>query len=168
MSSKFRHKWDVIHIWESFVYKVIKTMSVRRNHKGRWGHGTKYRIVWLNSVWSWNSALFSLHVGTHSFDSFQPLLLPPPPLPDPTPFAWTHLLRGTHGLGTRSHSWDPWPYGCPGSLHVWPCLGKSKTTPGKTSCSSISKTYYTFFFLEGWSYTENYNVTELSHVFSSL
>lgn len=64
--------WEFAH-GESSLYRVMKTMRVDWNHKGTTGREAKYRILGLNNVLSWNSALFSLQVDTSSFESFLPL-----------------------------------------------------------------------------------------------
>lgn len=138
------------------VQRIMKTMRMDWNHRGRIGPRAKNTILELNNVLSWNSALFSLHVDTYSFESFLPLQ-------GWMPLAWNDWVRAVHWFRTGSHFWDPWLYFNYGNgLHMWTCLGKLKSW-GKTLCSSVSRPYNYFLSTE---FTQKKGiVTELFHIF---
>lgn len=133
------------------------------NSKGRTRHGAKYTMLGLNSVWSPNSALFSLHTDAHSSDSSQPL----PHCHHHHPHRQTKCLSAEPtGSGDLTNPGQEATLETPGciALGVVGTVALPQQTPRR-----VRKRHYIlflelsthFFFLECWSYTEK-NVMLLS------
>lgn len=73
MSSKFRNERDAIHIWESSMYRVIKTREEQIEIPKEEQDMEPSTRCWDSTVFGPQTpALFSLHTDAHSSDSSQP------------------------------------------------------------------------------------------------